>query len=254
MAAVITRVPARMRSLLGQQADGYADKMKAAVEQHDSNDATQRWADSLADASRRKRLHDAQYAVDHAERKRVMREHARPERVRMASHEAWREMFARDGADMIYEALATGDTMSSYAVKRGFPVFLFREWCRDNLSRASVMEARRAAADLAAYESVSVLDDPDAARSMPAVHHARALAQAKLKLAERGDAEMWGPPKAVLPSPAPVSLVIAMGDTSLVPAAEIARVARLKADKIATALPVFDPLATDLPQDVADDE
>lgn len=172
-----------------------------------------------------------------------LRDHSQPDRVRSATRAEWIALFLQDGADVIYNAIATGHTIASFGRERGFPLHLFKSWCDDNLDRKELLIAQRAAAELAAYDSVAVFDDPGSSASMQAVHHVRAKAHHKAWTAERRDAEQFGPPKAVPPQAPPAALNVYI-DASSIPPDIAAQIADKRAAKLAEAAPVFNP-ATD---------
>lgn len=170
------------------------------------------------------------------------KEHMRPERISRVPRQQWLDLFAREGDDVIYNAIATGYTIAAYGRERGFPPYLFREWCQDNLDRKKILMARKAAAELAAYDSAALFENPDSSTSMQAVHHVRARAQHKTWLAERKDPEDWGPPKSVAPPQAPVALVVSI-DGLNVPAEHLESIEAKRQLKLANARAVFDPMA-----------
>lgn len=177
---------------------------------------------------------------EYAAKQRRIAEHSNPDRIKAASKEQWFALFAQDGDDVIYNAISLGQTVPAYGVERGFPPFYFMEWCEQQLDRKKVILARRTAAALAAYQSVTAFDDPDTKSSMQAVHHVRAKAQHKTWMAERQDAEAWGPPKSVAPQQPPVALVVSIDGLS-VPQDHLDKLAEKRADKLRIAAPVFDP-------------
>lgn len=187
---------------------------------------------------RRERIQDE---LRDAERtKRMVARHSDPTRVRALTREQWLEQFDREGADVVLNAVGLGHTAASWARYRGFPPALFREWCEANIDRKALIEARRASAELHAYDAVSVFDDPDSSRSMSAVHHTRAKSAAHQWAAARKDPENFGPPKAVDPPQAPVALNIYMGASDVPPEIE-ARITEKRAAKLARAPARFDP-------------
>lgn len=185
-------------------------------------------------------LRRAAEAEEHRQKQVIIERNKRPERVRELSVEEWHERFEREGHEVILNAIACGFTVAAWAVERGFPPGIFYEWCEEHLDRKRVVAANRAAADLAAFESLTVFDDPESKATMQGVHHARARAQHKTWMAERRDADRWGPPKAVPPQQAPVALNVYMG-TGDVPTDIQQQIADKKATKLAAAPARFDP-------------
>ena len=212
--------------------------MRAQTEREEAE--KERRARAFRAAKEAEFIRRAEEVAAYAEQQARRTEHMQPDRVRTHSAEQWAALFAQDGDLVIYEAIAQGHTTASYARERGFPLSLFEEWCDEHLDRKKVLRAERAAANLAAYDSVALFDDPSSRHSMQAVHHVRAHAQHKMTLAERRDAERWGPPKTVAPQPPPVALVVSIDGRS-VPDEHLALVEAKRADKLAKAVPVFDP-------------
>lgn len=206
-----------------------------------SQQAKQRLVEMSAPSARSAKAQTRAADIEaHRQKQAILDRNKRPENVRHYSTAEWHARFEREGHDVILNAIACGYTLAAWAVERGFPPLLFAEWCEENLDRKRVVAANRVAADLAAHESITIFDNPESNVTMQAVHHARARAQHKTWLAERRDADRWGPPKAVPPQQAPVALNVYMG-TGDVPSEVLAEIADKKAAKLARAPERFDP-------------
>lgn len=206
----------------------------------------ERTTKDLADELKRMKLEaalrQAREIREHQAKADLHKKHMRPERISRVPRQQWLDLFAREGEDVIYNAIAVGYTIAAYGRERGFPPYLFREWCQDNLDRKKILTARKAAAELDAYDSAALFENPESSASMQAVHHVRARAQHKTWMAERRDPEDWGPPKSVAPPQAPVALIVSI-DGLNVPAEHLADIEAKRQMKLANARAVFDPMA-----------
>lgn len=172
-------------------------------------------------------------------------EAAQPSRVRdPKARAAWFDVFSENGEDYVYECIANGVPPVGVAQHHGWPKSLFVEWWRTVTDPQREMEARKAAADLAALHQDLIYDDPNASATPAAASNARSRAEAKRWLAERQNPDRWGPPQASIPEQGKVIINLSV-DGQNAPAEYIVEQTRKREKKLLDAPKVFSPKALD---------